>query len=144
LPHEPGRVPDELVQQMTALAAERPRILVIAGYSEADEVVVERLIGALANRWRSFGSARTRRRRGDSPSCGREPGVYRKAAQPEPEFPGWEYVSFADQRGIAAAISGESLGPRDVGTCPRLPYFANWRRALDLLHTVEIAAVRLR
>ena len=140
LPHEPGRVPDELVQQMTALAAERPRILVIAGYSEADEVVVERLIGPLANRWRVFRIG---------PYAAGEGAILHHAAEsleyiakqlsPEPEFPGWEYVSFADQRGIAAAISGESLGPRDVGTCPRLPYFANWRRALDLLHTVEIA-----
>jgi hypothetical protein len=48
-------------------------------------------------------------------------------------------VSFVDQRGIEAAISGESLGPKDVDACPRLPYFASVRRALDRLHTVEIA-----
>src|SRR6202035_5502504 len=57
----------------------------------------------------------------------------------EPEFPGWEYVSFAEQRGLQAAISGERLGPRDVEACPRLPYFASGKNALDLLHRVEIA-----
>jgi hypothetical protein len=140
LPHQPGKIPDELVHRMTALAAERPRILVIAGYSERDEVVVERLIRPLANRWRVFRIG---------PDAAGEGAIRHHAAEsleyiaerlsPETEFPGWEYVSFADQRGIEAAISGESLGPRDVEACPRLPYFASARRALDLLHAVEIA-----
>jgi len=125
---------------MTALAAERPRILVIAGYSERDEVVVDRLIQPLANRWRVFriGPAATGEGAIRHHSAESLEYIARRLG-PEPEFPSWEYVSFADQRGIEAAISGESLGPRDVEACPRLPYFASARRALDLLHTVEIA-----
>jgi hypothetical protein len=140
LPHEPGSVSDDIVERMTTLAAERPRILLIVGYSERDEVVVERLIRPLGSRWRVFRI---------SPGANGEGAINLDAAQslgyiaqtlcPDPEFPGWEYVSFADQRGIQAAVSGERLGPRDVETCPRLPHFAAAERALELLHTVEIA-----
>jgi hypothetical protein len=140
LPHEPGSVSDDIVERMTTLAAERPRILLIIGYSERDEVVVERLIRPLECRWRVFRIG---------PGADGEGAIDLDAAQalgylagslcPEPEFPGWEYVSFADQRGIEAAVSGERLGPRDVEACPRLPYFASAERALEVLHTVEIA-----
>jgi hypothetical protein len=140
LPHSPGSIPEELIKRMTALAEERPRILVIAGYSERDEVVVKRLIAPLASHWRvsRIGPAA----RGEGAIClSAADALHRIAARlnPEPEFPGWEYVSFAEQRGLQAAISGERLGPRDVEACPRLPYLASAKNALDLLHKVEIA-----
>lgn len=37
-----------------------------------------------------------------------------------PDSPGWARVCFENQRGLKAALSGESLGPRDVTACPRL------------------------
>jgi len=37
LPHEPGNIPADLVAGMNAFAIERPRSLVIVGYSERDE-----------------------------------------------------------------------------------------------------------
>jgi hypothetical protein len=140
LPHQPGQISDELVQRMTELAAERPRILLTAGYSERDEVVVERLITPLARGWRVFRIGPHATGEG-AIRCSAVEGLEYLANRlsPEPEFRGWEYVSFADQRGIEAAVSGESLGPRDTGACPRLPYFASAKRDLDLLHTVEIA-----
>jgi hypothetical protein len=140
LPHQPGTISDELVRKMTSIAAERPRILLIVGYSERDEVVVERLIAPLARGWRVFrigpnatGEGAIRGPAADSIA------LLANCLVSEPEFPGWEFVSFAGQRGIEAAISGESLGPRDTEICPRLPYFGSMKTALDLLHTVEIA-----
>jgi hypothetical protein len=140
LPHEPGSVSDEIVERMTALARDRPRVLLIVGYSERDDVVVERLIRPLQSHWRVFRIG---------PGTDGEGAIRLDAAQaleylaqalcPEPEFPGWTYVSFADQRGIQAAISGERLGPRDVEACPRLPHFADAERALELLNNIEIA-----
>jgi hypothetical protein len=140
LPHQPGQISDELVQRMKVLAAERPRILVIAGYSERDEVVAERLIALLARGWRVFRIGPHATGEGAIRCSAVESLEYlANRLSPEPEFRGWEYVSFADQRGVEAAISGESLGPRDADACPRLPYFASAKRHLDLLHTVEIA-----
>src|SRR5262249_1914913 len=54
LPPRPGEVPDEIVTEINTLAAERPRVLLIVGYSERDETVVKRLIRPLAERWRVY------------------------------------------------------------------------------------------
>ena len=140
LPDQPGTISDELVGRMTAIAAERPRVLLIVGYSERDDAVVQRLIAPLARGWRVFRVG---------PNAAGEGAIRAPAIEviefvanrlvPAPDFPGWEFVSFRGQRGIEAAISGESLGPQDTETCPRLPYFNSMKTALDLLHTVEIA-----
>lgn len=54
LPHEDGVLPDSIVAEVTTLANERPRTLLIVGYSERDEAVVQRLIEPLTDRWRVF------------------------------------------------------------------------------------------
>ena len=98
-------------------------VLLIVGYSERDDAVVQRLIAPLARGWRVFRVG---------PNAAGEGAIRAPAIEviefvanrlvPAPDFPGWEFVSFRGQRGIEAAISGESLGPRDTETCPRLPY----------------------
>lgn len=140
LPHEVGVLPDSIVADVTVLANERPRTLLIVGYSERDEAVVQRLIEPLTDRWRVFrvgpravgeGSIRVR---ADDALLG-----WADALSPQPDVAGWEFVTFNNQRGIEAAITGERLGPRDVESCPRLPQIESARRTLDVVHSVNVA-----
>ena len=139
LPSEDGFIPDDVRNDLEQLATERPRVLLIVGYSGRDEVVIRRLVEPLASRWRVFRL---------SPSAVGEGaiqltatiGLKRLVAAlcSDEDAPGWECVSFANQRGLEAAISGERLGPRDVESCPRLPHFGSAQKALDLLDWVDI------
>ena len=140
LPYQGGFVSDEIVADLNSLAAERPRVLLIIGYSDQDCVVVRRLVDSLSRRWKVFRV---------SPSAKGEGAIGLAASEglvglanvlcPDPEVPGWEFVTFEHQRGIEAAVSGERLGPRDVDACPRLPHYESARRALDLVNRVDIA-----
>src|SRR5581483_11363583 len=47
LPHEKGTIPDQLAAQLQSLATERPRVLLIVGYSERDEEVVNKIVRPL-------------------------------------------------------------------------------------------------
>ena len=140
LPHEEGVAPDWIVADVANLATERPRTLLIIGYSERDEVVVQRLIKPLADRWRVFrvspnavGEGAVRLNAGEALS------ELARMLSPDPDVRGWEFVNFGNQRGIEAAIAGERLGPRDVEALPRLPHFESARRALEVLHSVDVA-----
>src|SRR5690606_13334883 len=123
-----------------SLAKERPRVLLVVGYAERDEAVVRRLISPLEQRWRVF------RVGPDAPGAGaiRAPAIdcltaIADALCPPPEAPDWAFVSFDNQRGLEAAISGERLGPRDVDACPQLPHADSARTALELMNNVDIA-----
>ena len=87
LPHDAGHVPDELLAVVTALARQRPRTLVIVGYSERDEVVVQRLITPLASQWRVFRISLNAAGEGAIPlSAGRSSGNFRRVV-PGPVAP---------------------------------------------------------
>jgi hypothetical protein len=140
LPHEGGVVPDSLLQRLTELASVRPRILLIIGYSERDAEVVKRLIHPLANRWRVIRVGLSATGEGAiTIPAGTALEELASQLAPEPDVPGWSIVTFANQRGIEAAIAGERLGPRDVEACPRLPHFGAAFEKLSMLHTVEVA-----
>ena len=140
LPHEGGFISDEIVTDLLSLAAERPRVLLIIGYSARDSAVLQRLLDPLAQRWRVFRL---------SPRAAGEDAIRLPASDGLPalaktlcsdlEMPGWEFVTFQHQRGIEAAVSGERLGPRDVDSCPRLPHYESARRAIQLVHRANIA-----
>lgn len=140
LPHEPGGLPDELAAALRALADERPRVLLIIGYSERDEGIVRQLIGPLGERWRVIRIG---------PSAINELDLPLSAAEALPllvegldlgdELPGWEYVSFEPQRGIGPAVLGEGLGPHEVDDCPELPEVDAIQRLLPLAGVVTIA-----
>lgn len=140
LPHQPGLVPVPILARLAALAVVRPRVLLIVGYSERDAEVVKQLIQPLANRWRVLRISPSATGEGAIPIPAAA-ALEELAAQlaPEPDVPGWSIVTFANQRGIEAAVAGERLGPRDVEACPRLPHFPAASEKLSLLHAVEIA-----
>ncbi len=140
LPHEDGSIPTLLKKRLTTLATIRPRVLLIIGYAESDAVVAQELIAPLTSRWRVFRV---------NPSATGEGAVGLPATDAlelladglvtTPDIPGWSSVTFENQRGIEAAITGERLGPSDVKSCPRLPHFKSALEKLSLLHFVEIA-----
>lgn len=140
LPHEEGRVSNTIVEDLTSLANERPRTLVIVGYSEQDEAVVRRLVDPLATRWRVFRLGPHADGEGAIRMVASEGLIGLAEMLPtDPEVSGWEFVTFEHQRGMEAAVAGERLGPRDVDSCPRLPHFESARRDLDLVHRVDVA-----
>ena len=122
LPFEGGSLPRDLKERLRQLAEERPRVLLIAGYSEQDETIVQELIAPLERRWQVV-------RIGPAAAGALDIPVPAEEAMPRllaamnlaPETPGWEYVHFHPQRGIGAALMGLRLGPHDVEACPVLP-----------------------
>lgn len=140
LPHQPGVVGDSIVRKVNEFARVRPRVLLIVGYSERDETVVERLIEPISKRWRVYRISPSACGEGAIPmDAGEALEALANELAPAPDIAGWQSVSFENQRGIEAAISGERLGPRDVRCCPQLPHFAFALRELDTLDKVDIA-----
>ena len=140
LPSEEGLIPDEVVIDLEQLAMERPRVLLIVGYSGRDDAVIRRLVEPLATRWRVFRLSPNATGEGAIQLTATD-GLTRLAAVlcEDGCLQGLECVSFANQRGLEAAVSGERLGPMDVESCPRLPHFASAQKTLDLLNRVDIA-----
>ena len=132
LPFERGQLPEGLLARVTSMASQRPRTLLIAGYSESDEHVVTQLISPLAERWDvvRIGPRTTGER--DIALAAEEalPGIARLVA-PQRELPGWTYVTFQPQRDIGAAIAGSQLGPSDVEACPAFREVAVLARRLE-------------
>lgn len=52
-------------------------------------------------------------------------------AKPARAPAGWVVVDFGDQRDLSTALRGESLGPRDIEACPKLPEVAEVSRSLE-------------
>lgn len=121
LPGEAVAMPSTLVEQLARMAAVRPRLLLIVGYSESDEYVVSELTAPLTSRWKvaRLGPGAT----GDmslNGSADEALPALRDAAAVGPEAAGWEYVRFDPPRDLTWALSGRGLGPRDVEICPAI------------------------
>lgn len=122
LPGESGQLPERMVEHVRVLVQERPRLLLIVGYSEADEWVAEHLTKPLSDRWlvsrigpEAIGDLALRASADD---------VLPRLAQrlvPEPELAGWRTEGLTDSRGLGPALLGAPLGIADAGACPRLP-----------------------
>lgn len=139
LPNEAGYVPEYLVEHFSSLALQRPRVLLIIGYSERDAAVVRTLIAPFEQRWRVIRIGPSASGADDIPLPADEAlPMLVQAVAPMPEAPGWEYVNFSGQRNIGAALSGIRLGAADVEACPRLPEVETVKQAL---HTAGSAIV---
>jgi hypothetical protein len=58
-----------------------------------------------------------------------------------PENAAWTLVTFGAQRGIAAAVAGNRLGPADVDVCPAFSVRAEIIKELDRSHIYELVGV---
>lgn len=121
LPDEDGQVTTEVHEHIERLS-DRPRTLVVLGYSGSDLTVVESLLSPLQARWPVVRV---------SPSAAGE-GAIRLPADaalaslavqlaPPQSLRGWKYVTFLRSRSLLAALRGERLRPTDVDACPELP-----------------------
>jgi hypothetical protein len=139
LPHEAGRVDNDALRAIWEMVAEHPRSLLIAGYSESDEEVVQRLITPLDHRWPLI-RVGPRASGPDALTASAEavlPMLAKDLTGDEDAFP-WEHVTFQAQRDLGAALRGVRLGPGDVEACPRLPEVAETIAALKAASTVAL------
>lgn len=125
LPDEDGIVPDDIRVHVDGLVADRPRLLLVVGYSGSDPAVVQYLLDPLRARWPTATI---------SPSATGPEGVAGAAEEVLPLIaselgatgtaPGWLWVTYRHQRDIGAALLGHKLGPQDVEACPSVPAVA--------------------
>lgn len=122
LPHEPGSVPEYVSNVVQRLADGHARTLMIVGYSERDQVIVDQLLRPLDESWRTV-------RIGPSATGTQDMAAVAEVALPllaEPyarreDESSWHVVTYRGGRDIRAALRGERLDPRDVDACPQLP-----------------------
>jgi hypothetical protein len=140
LPSQPGYISDDILSSLSASAAARPHVLLIVGYSERDDEIVRKLIAPISVQWRIYRIGPDASGEG---SISLDAGVALEEIAnellPLHEHSGWRCVSFDNQRGIEAAISGERLGPQDVNACPQLPHFDQALADLTSLNKVHVA-----
>jgi hypothetical protein len=139
LPHQSGFVPAELVERMAGMKRERPRVLLIVGYSGSDPVVVEQLLQDTEGRWPVVRV---------SPDATEQltlagyaddvlPALADRLGAPS-GLVGWRWVNFSRSRDMGAALLGYRLGPQDVHSCPTLPAA---RRVTQRLRSTGFAAI---
>lgn len=120
LPDEAGVVGADVLARVEELS-NRPRTLMVVGYSGSDEAVVEQLLAPLSSRWPVVRIG---------PSAIGDGALQAGADVALAEFVGhlgnapprgWRYVTFDRSRDFSAALRGERLRPTDVDACPELP-----------------------
>lgn len=121
LPDEDGQVSARVLDRVTELS-DRPRTLMVLGYSGSDATVVESLLAPLEERWPvvRVGPSAT----GDGAIVGTADwalAAFATALAPVDPLRGWKYVTFLRSRNFLAALRGERLRPTDVDACPELP-----------------------
>jgi hypothetical protein len=121
LPHERGVVPEPTLARIADFAAQRPRALLLVGYSSSDEAVVEHLVGPAQSRWPvvEVGPQAA----GKEALTGYAHEVLSGLADAfgAGDLVGWRWVAFDRQRDLRAALLGYRLGPHDVEACPAVP-----------------------
>lgn len=139
LPHQHGVVPQDVIDHVVGLSADRPRALLVVGYSGSDEVVVRQLLRPAESRWPVIrvGPSAT----GDEAVTGTADEVMPALADvldARVDLPGWRWVTFTRFRDLSAALLGYRLGPQDINACPEMPA-AGW--AADRLRQAQFAAL---
>jgi hypothetical protein len=121
LPDEDGQVPTEVLKHVVRIS-DRPRTLVVLGYSGSDGAVVESLLAPLEKRWPvvRVGPSATGEGAIASTADSALAALASQLASPDP-LKGWKYVAFLRSRSFLAALRGERLRPADVEACPELP-----------------------
>ncbi|MFI5735798.1 hypothetical protein ACIA49_37145 [Kribbella sp. NPDC051587] len=138
LPDEDGQVPAGVLNHVVKLS-NRPRTLVVLGYSGSDVGVVESLLSPLEERWPVVRVGPSVVGEGAIPLTADSAlaALATQLATPQP-LDGWKYVTFSHSRSFLAALRGERLRPTDVNACPELPAAA---RLADRLFTSRFATL---
>jgi len=129
LPDEAGVVPEDVLLRISDLS-DRPRTLMVVGYSGSDEVVVEKLLTPLSSRWPVVRIGPSAVGDGALP-VGADVALAEIVGRlGDAPLRGWRYVTFNRSRGFGAALRGERLRPTDVDACPEFPAAARLARRL--------------
>ncbi|MEC0271565.1 nSTAND3 domain-containing NTPase [Peribacillus frigoritolerans] len=134
LPNSPGKVSVEEKSYINQLATERPRTLIIVGYSENDAKIVEELITPFENRWKVYRV---------SPFSSRKDVIHLTANEfferlvleliDTTIYEKWDFLNYRNQKkNIATAVLGYKLTPQDVHVCPELPQVQKAKKILEL------------
>jgi hypothetical protein len=137
LPHQAGFVPSVLSARMASLKADRPRVLLVIGYSGSDPTVVEHLLSPAEHHWPVVRISPTASGEGSLPGPADDILTALANQIGAPRGPtGWRWVTFSRRRDLSAALRGYRLGPQDVVACPVLP---GSDRALERIRTGQVA-----
>jgi hypothetical protein len=120
LPDEAGLVPDDVHERLKELD-DRPRALLVVGYSGSDANVVEKLLAPLKATWPVHQVSPTAAGEGAIQSTADE-ALQEIASRLVPQTSSaWQRVTFQRSRGLGAALRGERLRPIDVDACIEMP-----------------------
>ncbi|KOU63669.1 hypothetical protein ADK55_07955 [Streptomyces sp. WM4235] len=141
LPDEPGFVPPDLAERVRAMLTERPRVLLIVGYSESDEDVVTQLTGPMGQQWPvvRIGPSATGPLAVTATADDALPDLASQLV-PEPELPGWRWVDYSIQRDLGAALRGYRLTSQDAEACPQSPEAADVAQRLTVANLARLQA----
>ena len=121
-PDEEGLVPQAILDRLIQLD-DRPRTLLMLGYSGSDQFVVDMLLQPLQTKWPVYTISPSATGADAVPTTADDALVgITKGLVPQAGSTGWRYIVFDRSRGFEAALRGERLRPVDVGVCPELPY----------------------
>lgn len=134
LPNEDSNLPDDMVKEISALAKEHPRILLIIGYSERDEEIVSKIINPLSDQWRVIRISPNTTDEYGIPLTAEEAllKLYEYIHNNNSEVPGCEYINFNNKHDLGAALSGIGLTPADVDVCTKLPEVNIAKKQLEI------------
>lgn len=132
LPHEPGVVTPEILSAVTRLREAHARTLLVVGYSESDQVIVDELVRPLDQSWRTI-------RIGPHASGVEDLNETAEVVLPllaekyvlREDSSSWHTVTYAGSRGVESWLAGERLGPQDVDACPELDEVETLRTSLQ-------------
>lgn len=119
--YDPDLVLPEVIEKLTHLVSEHPRILLIIGYSESDQKVVDGVIKPLDTSWPIVRVGPGVTGSEDLPAEAEVVlSVLASRYTEKEDGSSWYPVSFSGQRSILPALKGERLDPRDVDSCPKM------------------------
>lgn len=138
-PHELGKISEQELDYINQLSTLKPYTLIIIGYSEQDEAIVDKIITPSEKRWKVFRIS-PNAKGPKSIACTAKEAIdsISNMLLNKNEVCCWEHVDFSRQRDLGPAILGYRLTPSDVCACPRLPPIKEAKLKLNVAHSILI------
>ncbi|WP_252247038.1 SIR2 family protein [Clostridium sp. ZBS4] len=139
LPNSDGEVQEEIVKLLEIMEQDRPRNLIIVGYSESDKVIVDKIIKPLSSIWKivRISPDAIGKNNLDLSATEAFSTFEKKLCNQNNKF--FEQITFNGQRDMLDAILGKRLYPCNVKNCPELPHVKSIKRQLEIDNCVLIS-----
>jgi hypothetical protein len=135
-PNSKGSLSETDLEIVNMVSNNAPSTLIILGYSESDQVIVDQLIKPNEAKYKVFRISPSASE--SIPLKGSEALKALLEEFPEDNDTVWSYLDFTNQVGMERAIMGYRLLPSDVMACARLPQIVDAKNKLDQTHSVII------